>query len=460
MEQLPGSDAIFLAMDTDTVYAHVGALTVLDPSDAPNFSFARVRELTDERVRDIPRFTQKLRSVPLDLDRPYLVEDPHFNVDNHLHRIAVPSPGSMRELGELAGLLYARHLDRRRPLWEAWFIEGLEGGKVALLVKTHHCLIDGASGAGLGEMLFDIEPNPAPRKPAAKAPRKPPAPEPSDWVLAARGLLSAMSTPRRMTRYGFQLARQFGVMLPYLRDSAMTAFTGVPQVSFNAPIGPRRAMACASVPLGDVKDVKKHFDVKLNDVVLELTASSVRRYLKARKELPKESLAVAIAVSTRAEGDATLGNQVSTIFVSWATDIEDPADRLLQIHKNVSKAKEMEKALRASEIQAIGDTAPPRLINLAWRALLAAHVPPPANLMVSNVPGPLFPLYTAGARIECMYPMSILAPGNGLNVTVISYRGRIDFGFTVDPELIPDPWLLAEGIPLALAELKQRAGIA
>src|SRR5215831_13688997 len=200
MEQLPGSDAIFLTMDTDTVYAHVAALTVLDPSEAPQFSFARVRELTDERVRDIPRFVQKLRPVPFDLDRPYLVEDPHFNVDNHLHRIAVPSPGSMRELGDLAGHLYAQHLDRRKPLWEAWFIEGVEGGKVALLVKTHHCLIDGASGAGLGEMLFDVAPDPPPRARAAK-PRRPAPAEPSDWLLAARGMFNAMSTPRRMTRY-------------------------------------------------------------------------------------------------------------------------------------------------------------------------------------------------------------------------------------------------------------------
>src|SRR5262249_49640772 len=151
-----------------------------------------------------------------------------------------------------------------------------------------------------------IAPDPPPRKPARKATRSSPETEPSDWVLAARGLFNAMSTPRRMTRYGFQLARQLGVMLPYLRASAMPSFTGAPQVSFNAPIGPRRALACASVPLGDVKDLKKHFDVKLNDVVLELTASAVRRYLAARKELPKESLAVAIAVSTRAEGDASL----------------------------------------------------------------------------------------------------------------------------------------------------------
>jgi WS/DGAT/MGAT family acyltransferase len=460
LDQLPGSDAVFLSMDTDTVYAHVGALTVLEPSGAPRFDFARVREITDERVREIPRFTQRLRRVPFDLDRPYLVDDPHFDVDNHIHRIAVPSPGSMRELGELTGHLYAQHLDRRKPLWEMWFIEGVEGGKVALFVKTHHCLIDGASGIGLGELLFDVQPDPPPREPGPKRPIRSPERESSDWVLAARGLLNAMTTPSRMTRYGFQLARQLGTMLPYLRASEGPSFGSVPQVSFNAPLGPRRRLACASVPLGDVKDLKKHYDVKLNDVVLELTGSAVRRYLKARNELPRQSLVVAIAVSTRAEGDASLGNQVSTMFVPWATHLEDPAKRLLQIHKNVSKAKEMEKALRANEIQAIGDTAPPRLINLAWRALNAANVPAPGNLMVSNVPGPPMPLYIAGARIECMYPISILAAGNGVNVTVISYRGHIDFGFTVDPELVPDPWQLAEGIPIALEELKQRAGLA
>ena len=458
MEQLPGSDAVFLSMDTATVYAHVGALTVLDPSDASSFSFARIREVVNERVREIPRFMQRLRRVPLDLDRPYLVEDPHFGIDNHLHRIAVPSPGSMRELGELAGHLHAQHLDRRKPLWEMWFIEGVEGGKVALYVKTHHCLIDGASGIGLGEMLYDMSPDPPPRKPAPKKPRRKQTREPSDLALATRGLLSAMRTPGRLTRYGFQMARQLATMRPYLNAPEMPSFTGVPQVSFNAPLGPRRALACASVPLADVKDLKKHYDVKLNDVVLELTASAVRRYLAARKELPRESLVVAVAVSTRTEGDASLGNQVTSMFVSWATDVADPAERLLRIHKNVSKAKEMEKALRAREIQAIGDTAPPRLINLAWRALAAAGVPAPANLMVSNVPGPPMPLYIAGARIECMYPMSILAPTQGLNVTVISYRGNIDFGFIVDPELVPEPWDLAEGIPLALEELKKRAG--
>lgn len=457
MEQLPGSDAVFLSMDTATVYAHVGGLTVLDPSDAPDFSFARLKQVTNERIRQVPRFTMKLRRAPFDLDRPYLVDDPHFDVDNHMHRIAVPSPGGMRELGELAGHLFAQHLDRRKPLWEMWFIEGVEGGKVAMFAKNHHCLVDGVSGAGLSELLLDVERNPPPRAAGPKKPRARAEREPSDLVLAARGFLNVMRTPFSMMRYGFQLARQLGIMLPYLRAPEIPSFAGVPQVSFNAPIGPRRALACASVPLETVKEVKKHFDVKVNDVVLELTASAVRRYLKAQKELPEESLVVGVPVSTRTEGDSSVGNQVSATMVSWATNVDDPVERLLQIHRNATKAKEMEKAMRAREIQAIGDTAPPRLINLAWRAIAAVRMPVPANVTVSNVPGPPIPLYTAGARIECMYPMSILVPGGGLNVTVMSYRGNVDFGFTVDPELIPDPWYLAEGIPLALAELVERA---
>ena len=164
MEQLQGSDAVFLAMETDTIYSHVGGLVVLDPTNAPRFSFEHVQEVLVERLRQVPRFAQRIRSVPLDLDRPYFVDDPNFSVANHVHRIAAPSPGTLREVGELVGHLYARHLDRRHPLWEMWFIEGVEGDKVGVFFKTHHCLVDGASGAGLGEIMYDVEPDPPPRR--------------------------------------------------------------------------------------------------------------------------------------------------------------------------------------------------------------------------------------------------------------------------------------------------------
>jgi len=433
----------------------VGGLTILDPTDAPDFSFARLAQITDERIRQVPRLTRKLRGCPFDLDRPYLVDDPDFDVERHLHRIAVPSPGGLRELAAVAGHLYSRHLDRRKSLWEMWLIEGLEQGRSAILIKTHHAIMDGEAGAGLTTLLFDTEPEPVAQEAAPHVPRSHEAREPGTLRLTAGGLGSLMRTPFSLLRYGYQLGRQLRVMLPYLRQPEMPPITGVPQVSFNAPLGPERAFAWSSVPLDSVKRIKDHFQVKVNDVVLALTGSAVRRYLEARGELPSEPLVAAVPISTRNEGDGSVGNQVTATSVSWATDVADPAERLLEIHKSASTAKEMEKAMRAHELQPLGDAAPPRLINLAFRALTGAGVSIPMNVAVSNVVGPPVALYTAGARIEHIYPMSVLLPGIGLNVTTFTYRERMDFGFTVDPELIPDAWSLAEGIPAALRELEQ-----
>jgi diacylglycerol O-acyltransferase len=455
MQQLPGSDAVFLAMETDTVYGHIGGLTLLDPTRAPQFGFERLARSLDARIRRVPRFTQKLRNAPFDLDRPYLVDDPRFDVRKHLRRIAVPPPGGLRELAEVAGHLYSRHLDRRRSLWEMWLIEGLERDRCALLLKIHHAIMDGESGAGLAAALFDTEPRSEAKDPIPAARSKAPASEPGALRLAAGGLRSVLRTPTSLLHYGFQLARQLRVMLPYLRQPEMPSLTSVPQVSFNAPLGPQRAFAWASVPLDAVKRIKEHFGVTVNDVVLALTGSAVRHYLAARDELPRKPLVAAVPISTRDAGDASFGNQLTATSVSCATDVADPAERLLEIHKSAATAKEMERAMRLHELQPLGDAAPPRLIHLAIRALTSAGISVPVNVAVSNVVGPPLPLYTAGARIEHVFPMSVLLPGAGLNVTTFTYDGRVDFGFTVDPELVPDAWSLAAGIPAALRELEQ-----
>jgi WS/DGAT/MGAT family acyltransferase len=264
--------------------------------------------------------------------------------------------------------------------------------------------------------------------------------------------------PFSLLRYGYQLGRQLRVMLPYLRQPEMPSITGIPSVSFNAALGPGRAFAWSSVPLAAVKEVKDHFGVKVNDVVLALSGSAVRRYLDARGELPKEPLVAAVPISTRSEGDASLGNQVSATSVSCATDLPDPAERLLEIHKSTKTAKQMEKAMREHELQPLAEAAPPGLINLAFRALTSVGAAVPMNVAVSNVVGPPFPLYTAGARIEHIYPLSVLLPGCGLNVTTFTYDERLNFGFTVDPELVPDAWALAEAIPAALRELERCMG--
>jgi WS/DGAT/MGAT family acyltransferase len=339
-----------------------------------------------------------------------------------------------------------------------WWIEGLEGGRVAVLSKTHHALIDGMSGVGLAELLCDTQPDPPARAQRPAKPRVRPSREPSDFELYLGGLWRSFGTPLRVARYARQAAGRGLAMLPYARKGPSLT---VPKLSFNADIGPRRAVAWTTVSLSDIRAVKKHFDVKVNDVVLELCASAVRRYLIAQGELPAESLVVAVPVSTRAAGDKQLGNQVGSMMIGWATEIADPVERLQKIHENTAHAKEMSEALRAREIQAMGDTVSPAVLNLAYRMLAAtaASMPLGANATVSNVPGPPIPIYLAGGRIEATYPVSIIMPGMGLNITVVSYVDRVDFGFTVDPDLVPDPWYLSDGIPLALEELKDAIGI-
>ena len=457
MEQLPGSDAVFLALETPTTHAHIGAVAVLSPA-SETFGFERFCATLEERMKQAPRFMKKLREVPLGLDRPYLV-DADFDIKNHVKRIAVPPPGSLRDLADLVSALYPAKLDRRLPLWEMWWVEGLEDGRVALFTKTHHCLIDGMSGVGLAELMCDLKPDPKPREPGPIRPRKRREAEPSDFELYLRGLWHSFGTPWRVTRYLGQAAWRFSAALPFARDGKV-AMAG-PKLSFNADISARRAVGWTSVPLSDVRALKKHFDVKVNDVVLELCGSAVRRYLIANDELPEESLVVSMPVSTRAEDDKQMGNQVGSMMVSWATDLEDPIERLKQIHENTTQAKEMGRAMRARDIQAMGDTVSPAVLNLAYRmiAATAAIAPAAANAVVSNVPGAPVPIYMAGGRVEATYPVSIIMPGMGLNVTVVSYLDRVDFGFTVDPELVPDPWYLAEGVPIALDELKAAAGI-
>lgn len=459
MEQLPGSDAIFLAMETPTTHAHIGGVAILEPS-SQTFGFDRFVATLEERLGKLPRFRKKLKEVPFGLERPYFVET-DFDIMNHVKRIAVPSPGGLRDLAELINTLYPTKLDRRLPLWEFWWIEGLEGGKVAVFSKTHHALIDGMSGVGLAELMCDLEPDPktTPVARPAKRPRRR-NDEPGDLELLARGLWHSFGTPIRVARYAQQAIRRGAVMLPFAREGRMA--TAGPKLSFNSEISARRAVGWTSISLSDVRAIKKHFDVKVNDVVLELCASAVRRYLDANHELPRESLVVSCPVSTRSKDDSgEMGNQVGSMSVDWATDIVDPVERLMQIHANTKDAKEMGEAIRAREIQAMGDTIAPAVLNLAYRTIsrTAARMPAAANAVVSNVPGAPVPLYMAGGRVEANYPVSIIVPGMGVNITVISYVDRMDFGFTVDPELVPDPWFLSDGIPIALQDLKDAAGI-
>jgi diacylglycerol O-acyltransferase len=459
MRRVSGSDAIFLSTETPTAHMHVGGVTVLDPADAPDFSFDRVEEVLRARIPLAPKFTWRLKEVPFGFDLPVWVDDPHFDVAHHVRRIGLPSPGTMRELADLVGDIMSRPLDRRLPLWEIWLVEGLEGGRCACVMKFHHALVDGASGMGLTELLLDVEPDP----PARELPPLPP-PDlsvPSDLELLARAGVRMLGAPLRIGRYLVQSAIRTAAMLPYQRRAGVATPLDAPRVPWNGELGPRRALAFSAVPLADVRALKEHFDVKVNDVVLALTAGAVRRYLLKHDALPAKPLVAAVPISTRAPGDDEMANRVANMFVSLATHLDDPVERLQAIYRSTQTSKEMTRAIRAHEIRALGDTFSPMVLNLASRTIVATHLmqrlPAACNLVVSNVPGPTFPLYVCGARLVHMYATGPFLLGMGLNVTVISYLDSVDFGFHVDPDLVADPWYLADGVPEALEELKVAA---
>lgn len=457
MKQLSGTDSLFVSMETNEVHSHIGGLVILDPSSNPRFSLERLTRTLAERLPLAgPEFTAKLQESPLGLSRPYLVKDENFDVSRHVHRIAVPSPGGMRELADLAGYLHSQKLDRGRPLWEMWFIEGLEDDKVAIYMKTHHALMDGMKGNDLSAILCDLEPEPTSR--AAIPAIQPSEEAPSTLHQAWEDISNVAALPRRIATYGFQALRRGFNMASYVYENGTdTVPSSAPRLSFNGELSPHRAIACTSLPLDDVKAVKNAACVKMNDVALEICGSAMRKYAERNGEEIDGSLSVTCPVSTRAEDDKTSANKVASMMVSCATDVADPFDRLQAIHTNAMRAKELVARARETPIESIGEVLPPTFVNLGFRALgglteLSGSLP--SNATVSNVPGPPVQLYIAGAPVERIFPISVLATTQGLNFTLVSFLDRFDIGLTVDPEMIPDAWVLAECVDEAWQELR------
>ncbi len=454
MRQLGALDTLFLSGETPETPGHIGGLSVLDPTGRESFDFDYLRAFLVERLASAPEFGWKLQEVPLGLDRPSWVDDPAYTPEDHVRRLAVPAPGGTRELLDLAGYLYARPLPKDRPLWEIFVLEGLQGGRVALLWKVHHCLMDGMSGAGLSKALFDLEADPAPRPQAALKDEDRAGDEDSWWSQTARGVRNAVERRRALRKHvGAYAKSAIGSLFSGEAESA----PAVPHVSFNGAVGAERALAWSSVSLEDVKSLKTQLGVTVNDVVLALSSAAVRRYLEERGELPVESLWASVPVSLRAEGDKQLGNQVGEMNVLWATNVEDPVERVQAIHASTSEAKARTKDGEPSMLVALSESLSPAVASLLMRATSAFPdaVPLPGNACVSNVPLSPKPFYIAGARVERLMPISMLAPTQGLNVTVVSYCREIQFGFTVDAGLVPEPWALADGVPKAMIELQE-----
>ena len=481
MRQLSALDASFFALETDNNYGHVGGLSILEPPADGELTLDRVKALLERRLHLVPPMTQRLQRVPFDLDWPYWVDDDHFDLGYHCRELALPPPGSMAQLAEQTARIYSRRLDRSRPLWELYLIHGVEGGRYALVTKMHHAAVDGMSGAEVTSILYDISPEPSDDDPAP-AGGLVAADPPGRGELLRRTVASLPGAPARgLNRFGRLIPHAdvlpsvMGVPgseslsrgLSQVRRAVSRNADGrvierprfrPPSGAFDGQVSPHRVFGFASVPLADVKRVKDVFGVKVNDVVVALVAGAVRDYLLARDSLPSDPLIAQIPVSVRTEEErGTFGNQVSVMFVPIPTHIADPAERVRDATHHLLAAKERHSALPAKAMRDVTQFIPPALHARAARTIVSLTprlgIRPPFNVIISNVPGPPIDIYTAGARLQTMYPLSIIADGAGLNVTLMSYKGSIDIGITADREQTPDVQVIADGMASALADL-------
>ena len=473
MRQLTGVDASFLYMENDHTVGHVASLMVVDPSTAPApITAETLREYLGRRMHVVEPLRWRLVDVPFGIDLPYWVEDPDIDLEYHIRGIGLPSPGTDRQLAQMVSGLAVRRLDRNHPLWELYVIEGLQDGNVAIMTKVHHAAVDGKAGVQLTMTMLDPDPDPNARE-------IPPPPErtgeeriPSPAEMLARGWLGLLSHPQSAMRVAASFWRDAGAQSrlwagrgPERGTLPRLNATRAPRLSFNRSLSARRNWAFGSLPLTTVKQVKARYDCTVNDVVMAICAGALRRWLVDHDELPDGPLLAMVPVSVRTEDQtADAGNQVSATIAELPTHVADPAERLAAAHAAMSAAKEMHRAVPARLLQDLSRFAAPAASELVARTLttlrVADYAPVPFNVCISNVPGPRIPLYYAGAALRAFYPVSMIADGMGLNITVQSYLDSLDFGLVGTPELVPDIWRLMDNFGESLAELAEAAGVA
>ena len=451
MNHLSGLDATFLHLESPEMPMHVGSLCVMDLPEGFNSDgfYEAAKQRVAERMHLADLFTRKLALIPFDLSNPVWVEDEDIDIEHHVRHITLPKPGSNRQLQQYVARLHSSLLDRSRPLWEFFIIDGLKSGQVALYTKAHHAGMDGQAGIAVAQALFDLE--------ATGRVVKPPRPRVRRHQYQL-GFAELGGAALRNT--GHQIVKLFQTapaMLRALRDTVVPqkdehgkrnwgASNGVklfgPRTVFNVSVTNQRSFAGRTIPMVETKFIGKTLGGSLNDVVMCTTAGAMRRYLKEHNNMPAKPLLAAVPVSLRAPGDASANNQVSMTTMTLASDIADPVERLKAIHK----ASNINKAMMGRVKTAIPTDFPlfaaPWLMSgvaaIASRSGILNVLPPIANLVISNVPGSPVPLYFAGARVVSFYPVSIVVHSMALNVTVQSYAGRLDYGLIACRRAVPD----------------------
>jgi diacylglycerol O-acyltransferase len=458
-DRLTGLDSSFLHLEHDATHMHVAGCMVFD-GHAPAYD-----ELVDQilsRLHLVPRYRQRLAFVPLHQGRPVWVDDPHFNVAFHVRHTALPSPGGEDQLKRLCGRIFSQALDRSRPLWEIWLVEGLSEDRFALLSKTHHALVDGISGVDIATVLFDASPDPVPVAPPDH--EWIPRPLPTGVQLLADALLERATVPTEIVR-GLRatlrgpghVAARVGRALGGVGAVARLATATAPGSPLNVRIGPHRRFTWVRGDLADFKAVKNALGGTVNDVVLAAVAGALGRYLRDHGEATDDTILRAmVPVSVRADVErGALGNRVAAMWAPLPIGLEDPVQRLLTISREMDGIKDSGQAVGAQVLTELTGFAPPTIMAQAARLQARQRM---FNLVVTNVPGPQMPLYMLGRQLDGMFPMVPLAANQALGIAIMSYNGQLNFGLNADYDALPDLEALADQLRDSIDELVSAAG--
>jgi WS/DGAT/MGAT family acyltransferase len=462
LERLSAVDASFLANEGPTSHMHVGAVTIIE---GPPPRFDEFLDGLRARLHLVPRYRQKLAYPPLDSGRPLWVDDPDFNLEYHVRQTALPRPGSEGQLMRLAARIMSQQLDRSKPLWEVWLVEGLDDGRLAMISKTHHALIDGVSGVDLATVMFDLGPVPADLGEETRGLEAwTPAPEPSGAELVAGGVaglaraglglaagaIGALSHPQETIAQAREAAEGLG-------EIVWAGLNPAPDTPLNVEIGPHRRFVGVRCELADFKAVKNALGGTVNDVVLTVVSGALREWLHSRgMRTEGMELRALVPVSIRSEHERNqLGNRIAAMRGPLPVYVEDPIARLAVVREAMDGLKESKQAVGAEVMASVQNFAPPTILAQAARINFSTRL---FNLIVTNVPGPQFPLYVRGREMLDVFPVAFLPKGHALAVAIMSYNGGLNFGLLGDFDAMPDLEAFGAGLQDALAELVTLAG--
>jgi WS/DGAT/MGAT family acyltransferase len=454
LDRLTSIDASFLHQEGEASHMHIGGV-LLFQGPAPRFEdfLDHVRS----RLHLVPRYRQKLATPPLETGRPLWVDDPSFNLEYHVRHTALPAPGTEEQLFLLASRIASQPLDRTKPLWENWLVEGLTGDRFALISKTHHALVDGVSGVDLATVLFDLQREPAP-PPEDLEPWRP-HPEPTGAEMVLAGVRGIVTTGAGLVARAVGAASRPGTSISIMRDAAeglgelvWAGLNPAPETPLNVPIGPHRRYAIVRQELAQYKEVKDALGGTVNDVVLTVVAGALARWLRSRgvrtEGLEMRAL-VPVSVRTNDQRN-TLGNKLTVMRGPLPVYIDDPVARLRSVRVAMDGLKESKQAVGAATLTAVNNLAPPTVLAQASRLNFSTRL---FNLIVTNIPGPQVPLYLLGRQLQDLFPVAFLPDNHALAIAIMSYNGGLDFGLLADYDALPDIDVVADGLADALAEL-------